>query len=340
MVAGMFDEDILKKLKTNKITNLQIDPFGYCNAKCWFCPVAYRKMPARTAKHMSPDLFEKIIQNIVHEKEKLNGIVSTNFNHFYTAHYNEILLYKYLEEMLNTAQKYNLKTSILSNGTNFTEKKIEILKKYENTIAGIYLNIPAFEESLWKERSGIKNKSFEDLRKNIINLMKVFPEMVKEKKICVGVNIPNEQSVDSLSLGKNAPSIDISQYGESFNQIKMAKKMFDGLTVYSSPNLTDRSGFLSKEKIIDNNKLIQINKYSKKEVKDCNLGEDGRLYGWVHVNSLGETFICCNDYDYEYVFGSLQNKELSEIWFSKEHIETIKRSLETMCKKCCNAVWG
>lgn len=339
MAAGMPNLSIFEKLKLNKITNLQIDPFGYCNAKCWFCPVAYKPMPAHTSKHMNPDLFEKIIQNMIYEKEKFDGIVSSSFNHFYTAHYNEVLLYKYLEEMLQTAQKYNLKTSILSNGTNFTEKKIEILKKYKNTIAGVYLNIPAFEEDLWKERSGIKNKSFEDLRKNVLNLMKAFPEMVKEKKICVGVNIPNQESVESLTLGTNAPIIDTSRYGESFKQIEIAEKMFDGLTIYSSPNLTDRSGFLSKEKVIDNNKLIQINKYSKKEITDCNLGENGRLYGWLHVNALGETFICCNDYDYDYVFGSLVDKGLSEIWFSEEHIKTIARSLKTMCKKCCNAVW-
>ena len=82
MAAGMPNLSIFEKLKLNKITNLQIDPFGYCNAKCWFCPVAYKPMPAHTSKHMNPDLFEKIIQNMIYEKEKFDGIVSSSFNHF------------------------------------------------------------------------------------------------------------------------------------------------------------------------------------------------------------------------------------------------------------------
>ena len=105
---------ISELLHQHKITDAQIDPFGYCNAKCWFCPVKYEGNPIHTAKHMSPDLMDKILLNLY--KEKSNGVVSPNFNHFYTAHYNEILLYKYLDEMLYLCKCYNFKTMILSNG--------------------------------------------------------------------------------------------------------------------------------------------------------------------------------------------------------------------------------
>lgn len=339
MVAGLYNQNINEKLKKNKITDLQIDPFGYCNAKCWFCPVAYKSLPADKAKHMHPDLFEKIIHNLVYEKEKINGIVSSSFNHFYTAHYNEVMLYKYLEEMFTIARKYNLKTTICSNGTNFSEKKIEILKKYKDTIAYIYLNIPAFEEDLWKKRSGIKNKSFKDLKQNVINLMNAFPDMVKQKTLSIGVNVPNKNFGENIILKKKSPDIDTSINGELFKQVELGRKIFNNLTIYPIPDLTDRAGFLSKREIISNEKIIQINSNLKKEVADCNLGESSRLYQWLHVNSLGEAFICCNDYDYDYVFGSLANQNLSQIWFDKKHVDVINQSLNNMCKNCCNAVW-
>ena len=79
---------VKKNLSKYKITDAQIDPFGYCNAKCWFCPVRYQKNPPHAAKHMPVDLLDKIFSELIKEKEKPNGVVEANFNHFYTAHYN------------------------------------------------------------------------------------------------------------------------------------------------------------------------------------------------------------------------------------------------------------
>jgi len=97
-------------LSKYKITDAQIDPFGFCNAKCWFCPVRYQKNPTHAAKHMPVDLLDKIFSELIKEKEKPNGVVEANFNHFYTAHYNEILLYKHLDEMLYLERHFSAVT--------------------------------------------------------------------------------------------------------------------------------------------------------------------------------------------------------------------------------------
>ena len=70
---------IKQNLNKYKITDAQIDPFGYCNAKCWFCPVRYQKNPPHAAKHMSLDLLDKIFSELIKEKEKPNGVYDFDY---------------------------------------------------------------------------------------------------------------------------------------------------------------------------------------------------------------------------------------------------------------------
>ena len=37
---------IKENLQKYKIHQLQLDPYGVCNAKCWCCPVRYEGNPA------------------------------------------------------------------------------------------------------------------------------------------------------------------------------------------------------------------------------------------------------------------------------------------------------
>lgn len=335
---------IKENLNKLKITDAQIDPFGYCNAKCWFCPVKYEGNPIHAAKHMSLDVLDKILYELYKEKKDVNGIVSSSFEHFYTAHYNEILLYKHLEELLLLTRCYGFKTMILSNGINLTDEKVEILKKYKDVISGINLNIPAFEDGLWQERSGITRYSFDYLKSNIKRTMDAFPEYVKNKTFSIGVNIPTSRNLYEnggwIEMMENAPKIDLNPVnGESYQQISIAKKLFPELNIYSFESLIDRAGILAKYKVINNNKSISNFKNEKQEVINCANGLSGRIYGWVHVNSLGELFLCCNDYNFEYVFGNIKEQSLKEIWQSDKHIEIIEKALKKICASCSSAVW-
>ena len=121
-------EDIKTDFSKYKISQMQLDPFGVCNAKCWFCPVKYRGNPASGKETMSPELMEKIFVDLIEERKKENGLVSKSFNGFYTAHYNEILLYKHFDKMLELCRKYKLYTLVLSNGTTLTPEKTDLIK--------------------------------------------------------------------------------------------------------------------------------------------------------------------------------------------------------------------
>ena len=56
-------EHIQNQFQQYKINQLQLDPFGVCNAKCWFCPVVLKGNPKEGREVMSPELLEKIIKN-------------------------------------------------------------------------------------------------------------------------------------------------------------------------------------------------------------------------------------------------------------------------------------
>ena len=62
---------VREKLRRTKIKKLQLDPFGFCNAKCWFCPVKYIPQPQEGSGNMSVDLIEKIFQDLSEEKKKI-----------------------------------------------------------------------------------------------------------------------------------------------------------------------------------------------------------------------------------------------------------------------------
>jgi hypothetical protein len=50
-------------------------------------------------------------------------------------------------------------------------------------------------------------------------------------------------------------------------------------------------------------------------------------------------FICCNDYDFETVFGNVNDKPIRDIWMSKEHIDMREHSYKTLCTTCAAAIW-
>lgn len=123
-----------------KIKYIQFDPNGFCNAKCWYCPVRYEPLPKH--QNMSIDDVDKSFYNISKSKYIDNDLF------IYASHYNEFLLYPYIQEFLDILKKYNMKILVLSNGTNLTPDKIDLLNTNKNrrTVVGINLNIPAISK--------------------------------------------------------------------------------------------------------------------------------------------------------------------------------------------------
>jgi radical SAM protein with 4Fe4S-binding SPASM domain len=324
-----------EKILSEKIKMMQFDPFGWCNAKCWFCPVKYYPLPNEGRQHMPVELIESIFSQVYEEKHKPDGLVDPKFDYFYTAHYNEILLYKHLEELFQIAEKYGFKTMVLSNGTTLTPERTNLLTKYKHLIVGLCLNIPAFDAETWSKRAGFSVDKFDKLVSNV------------QYFIDQGWMQPSIQinSVDSITFAdgwtkRGEEFYDLGfdldlRHGELETQFKKAKHLFPGANVFKNNGIVDRAGMLKD--IIHQKDFVEH--YSGQKVVSCRNGGD-RAINWLHVNAAGDAFICCNDYNYDYKFGNFKEKTLREIWGSDQHINAIEKSHKEMCTKCGSAVWG
>jgi hypothetical protein len=331
-----------------KIDQMQLDPFGVCNAKCWYCPVKYNGNSAEGREVMSPELLEKIIKNMTDERNREDGLVSKNFGGFYTAHYNEILLYPHYEKFLEICNKYGMCSMILSNGMALTPEKVDLIKKYKHVVNGICLNIPAFDVLTWSKRSGFDISLFDKLMSNIKYAMEVLPEKVHDKSFSIQINCVNKQSFVEdggwLTKGYDFPQdIDLDLInGELVQQEKLAKSLFLNLNIFTVPSLIDRAGLLNN--VISNKWAIE--RYLMKDDKNrkvigCGNGREvgGRPIGWLHVNAAGDAFLCCNDYNFSFKFGNFKTQELRDFWGKEEHQEKIKKAYETICRDCASAVF-
>lgn len=339
---------VREQFQKYKIHQLQLDPYGVCNARCWFCPVKYRGNPTNGKEVMSPELLRKIIENLIEERDKEDGLVHKHFGGFYTAHYNEILLYPHFEDLLKICQEYRLCFMVLSNGIPLTPEKVDLINKYKGVVNGICLNIPAFDAETWTKRSGINIKQFDKLISNINYAIEQLPTMVQNKSFSIQVNGSNENSFSDrggwLDKGPEFPSdIDLNPTnGELATQISKAKGLFPQMQIFGVPSLIDRAGLL--DSVMTNKGAIERNLMSgdkTKKVIGCGNGREvgGRPVGWLHVNAAGKAFLCCNDYDMEVQFGDFKTQQLSDFWGTEEHIKKVEESYETICRSCASAIF-
>lgn len=341
-------DEILAKLSSQKIKMAQIDPFSYCNAKCWFCPVRYTPNPKEAIRHMPIEVFEKVIADLDYEK-KNNGVVASDFHFIYTAHYNEILLYKHFEAMIQVLKKYNIKTYVLTNGIPLTPEKTDIIKQNTDTVVGICLNVPAFEKEIWSKRSGMSANLFDRLITNIKYAEEQLKEFTDKKMLSLQINSATNNSFWEkggwLTKGEAFPEdLNLDPVtGELATQLKLCKELFPAINVYPMPSLIDRAGLLDTANVISNK--IAIDKRLKKQsekITGCGNGREvgGRPFGWLHVNARGDAFLCCNDYNFDYVFGNLETNSLKDIWVTEQHAKIIEKSFNEICINCASSLWN
>jgi len=322
-----------------KIKMAQIDPNGLCNSGCWYCPVAYSPNPSFAKKNMPIDVLDNILKQLYDGK---GDFVDSSFDFVYTAHYNEILLYDNFEEMLKLLRKYNFKTLILSNGIALKNDKVDIIKNYLDVVYGICLNIPASEENLWGKLVNMNPKIFNKILNNISYTIEQIPSLFYNKNLSIQVN-----GVDSGSLHKNGGTIEllensplqekeiIEKYWDE--QVNGFSKMFPGINVFKG-GLIDRAGHLDTFKAMTNINHIKKSSEGKKVIGCANMGS--RSEDWIHINANGDLFICCNDYDFDTMYGNVNDKLIKDIWESQQHRDAINKSYSTLCTTCSSAIWG
>jgi MoaA/NifB/PqqE/SkfB family radical SAM enzyme len=319
---------------------LELDPNGLCNAKCWYCPVAYGGNPIVGKKNMPIEQLENILDQL---HKGRNDFVDPNFKMVINAHYNEVLIYPYFKEMINLYRKYGLVTTLFSNGTNLTKEKIDFIKDNQDIIVHITLNIPSAFSQQWSDYTGLNIKIFD---KMIDNLKYAESQGVK---FGIQVNGVQEESLlengGAIKLLNKAPHLNYDKIsGDVAKTISKFKELFPLSAVFSDIHLNDRSGKLEENEILSNQEMIKIqtNNFSKKVI-GCAGGEwdaQSRAEDWLHINANGDVILCCHDYDFTTAYININSRDIKSIWNGPERREMIKKSYSGFCRSCKYAVWG
>ena len=308
------------------IKYIQLDPNGLCNAGCWFCPVAYESNPAIGIKTMPVETIRSIIEQV---KNGIGDFVSPEFNFVYTAHYNEVLLYKHFEEMLKIFREYKIGTMVLTNGISLTKDKTDLITEYKDVVWGLHFNIPSANAEVWAKMTNKNIKMHDKVMDNVRYSINTFPS----ERISLQINGVNESSLQHITLMENAPDLDLDENtGDTAIAYKEMTERFPEIPISINTSLVDRAGYLDVRKVMKN----EINNTGK--VIGCN-NMGSRPDTWIHINANGDVFICCNDYDFETVFGNINEKSIKEIWESEERKNMISHSYNTLCRTCVHAIW-
>jgi len=305
---------------------VQLDPNGLCNLGCWFCPVAYEENPVIGRNTMPIETIRSVIEQL---KNGVGDFVDPSFSFIYTAHYNEVLLYKHFREMLDLFRDQGIRTMVLTNGSPLTKDKMDVIKEYSDVVDVIHFNTPSADAATWAKMTGKPEKMHQRVMDNIRYAIDNFPS----QRVSMQVNGINETSLGYMELLENAPAIDLNDNtGDTATAVKQMKEAFPEISIYANTSLVDRAGYLDTRGIMKN----QIT--GKGSVIGCsNMGS--RPDTWIHINANGAVFLCCNDYDFETVFGNVNDTPIKEIWESQERKDMIEHSYKNFCTTCIHAIW-
>ena len=293
------------------INYIQLDPNGLCNAGCWFCPVSTLGNPKDQINQMDIDLLRKIIKNIDFEKGHL---VNKDLNFIFGSHYNEVLIYKHFEELLQILLEYNLNLCLLTNGVPLTPQKVDMINKYTGAVSQITINAPVYEKRLFESRTGMRESLFDTLISNI----EYARENLHNKHVLL-LHINGIGGGSNIIPNQNFPELEPN---EIQNQFDIASRMFPDLRIQQQHNLIDRVRLLED---------VMENPMMEGTVVGC---KQKRETDWLHISPKGDVFLCCNDYHMEYKFGNLKKSTIADIWLSKERTEVIKKAYKEICTKC------
>jgi|TARA_R100000742_G_C4274042_1_gene93842 radical SAM protein with 4Fe4S-binding SPASM domain len=297
------------------INYIQLDPNGLCNAGCWFCPISIIGNPKDQVNQMSIELFEKIIKNIIDLKGTL---INPNLHFIYGSHYNEVLLYRHFEVMLEVLNKYNLSLCLLTNGVPLTSQKIDLINKHQPAVSMIAINAPVYEKRLFEKRTGMKEVLFDRLIENIHYAKN---NLYNPKIMMLHINGINHHS--NITKLKKFPDLEVD---EMQRQVEIAKAIFPDIPITEQWNLIDRAGLL---------KDVMKNNIPKGNVVGCSTKRDT---DWLHISPQGDVFLCCNDFYMEHKYGNLNDYSIEEVWSSQKRKEVNQKAFNSICKECSAAI--
>ena len=315
------------------LQTLNIDPNGLCNAKCWFCPVAYSGNSKENKANMSLETMEDIFRQL----DEGRGIWTTQQLFNSPIHFNELLLYPYFEEMLELHRKYKIKISIYTNGVNLTKDKTDLIIKYRDIVLKVLLNVPSLNPEQWSKFSGFNVKIFPKLLENLKYAEEKLVDLFSKDNFCIMANGINERSLFKnggwMDVMDNTPHYDLDMdSGTLATIVKEMQVLLPKVNIWGRNNLGDRTGVLEEVKVLSNQNAIK----EKNQGKVIACGQN--YFDTLFISATGNVYLCAADFNYESIFANIKDKPLKEIWEGIEKQDAIKKAFEGMCVTCFRAV--
>jgi radical SAM protein with 4Fe4S-binding SPASM domain len=316
------------------IEEINIDPNGLCNAKCWFCPVAYVGNSKENKANMSIETMEYIFKQL---DDGRGDFVVPGSLYNSPIHFNEVLLYPYFKEMLDIHRKYNIKMGIYTNGVNLTKEKTDLILEYKDVVKDVALNVPSLNAEQWAEFTGFNIKIFPKLLDNLKYATEKLNDVYGPKKFYIMANGVNERSLFKnggwIEMLENSPKFDMNnESGTLAKTVEEMKKVLPNVNIWGRNNLGDRTGVLDQLKIISNQSAVE--EKNKGKVIGCGLNYNERLY----ISATGNVYVCCIDFNYETVYANINNKTIKDIWLGFERKEAIKKAYDGLCRDCLHSI--
>lgn len=325
-----------------QIQYVQLDPNGLCNAKCWFCPVAYEGNPEKIKTNMPIEMMENILKQLADGrgdfvKDDMQLIVPYNFN--------EVLLYPHFEDMLKLFKKYNFVMPISTNGVNLTKSKIDLIKQYPEVVKTILLNVPSAFPDEWAKQTGFNIKLFDKVINNIKYAVEELPFLINENRIKFIFNHFDNNSTDKntgwATLLDLPVDIDLDiNNGTSAKTVNRFAELFPEIKTVQHHEVLDRLGFFERIGIFTNAEYIKRDiRKNKTKIVGCDFDGDSQTENSLHINADGSVHLCCQDFNMESIYFNIKDKTIKEIWHSQERRNAIEEAYKTFCQDCQYAVW-
>ncbi|MGB8656483.1 MAG: radical SAM protein [Candidatus Zixiibacteriota bacterium] len=289
-------------------TNLKYPPLFYsievtniCNYRCGYCPQSNLDNHIIKKGQMSIGLFEDILEKIA----KLKPVTQ-----IYLTGSGEPLMHPELEKFISLSNQYGFIPSFSSNGSLFTEERIESLMnsgKFSLTV-----DFSPHREIYETNRAG---GNWESVYKNLKNLLNA-----KRK---LGGNYPKVEIRDMSTMA-------LSSLKERERSLSDLKGMFDGLPVdrYSQLKVHGWTGNVDRR--------ISAGARNKNKYRLCTHPWSIFVITWS-----GQVIPCCRDFGSEYVLGKIDGENgTTGIWNNEKTISLRKALKEkkpqeiNICRNC------
>lgn len=314
-------EEVRANLEKNKIKVVQLDVNGQCNARCWFCPVKYEGNPRETAVNMPMDKVESVIRKI--RKSPLcnnKDIIFSNFS--------EVLLYDDFEGLVRLTKDHGYRTMIYTNGVALTPRVIDVISSNTDVVYKVLLNVPSLDKTSWAIRTGLSEKIHGTLMNNLEYLHDTLGNRIP-------IDIQMNAATNPVSSKERElyPNMVYTPRDEFKDDVDRMRSTFGAFKVYGS-GLIDRCGILSDHGAYKNHRVDEL--YENEVVNGCSQSSGGvsKIYSLMCINSVGDAFVCCNDFRMDFKFGNVFEQSIEELWLSEKHVDSICKMFSTFCHRC------